>query len=587
MARKLPSKDVVLVGVGWTGGILARELTAAGLSVVGLERGGPRPPSHFAMPGIHDELRYAVRYELMQDLSRETLTFRNAERQTARPIRQYGSFLPGTGVGGAGVHWNGQTWRFLPYDFELRSRTIARYGAGALPEGSLVQDWGVTYEELEPYFDRFEYVCGISGKAGNVQGDIREGGNPFEGARAREYPTPPLPRTHAAYRFEETARELGYHPFPRPSATLSEAYTNPDGQRLGRCIFCGYCERFGCEVNAKSSPHITVIPKALQSGRFDLRTHKNVTRVNLDSTGKRAVSVSYVDLSTGEELEQPADIVFLTSYSFNNVRLMLTSGIGAPYDPVSGRGVVGRSYSYQAGAGATLFFDDKTFNTFMGTGSVGVAIDDFNGDNFDHGGLGFIHGGSVTAGTTGARPISYRPTPPGTKGWGSEWKKAVARYYNRSYGIGAQIACLSYRQNYLDLDPQYKDALGQPLLRMTFDWGPNELAASDYLAGVCERIGRSSSPTHISAGGRSGDHYDIVPYQSTHNCGGAAMGNDPSTSAVNRYLQSWDVSNLFVVGASAFPQNAGYNPTGTVGALSYRTADAVVHRYVKSPGSLV
>ncbi len=587
MARKLAPTDVVLVGVGWTGGILARELTASGLSVVGLERGGSRSQAHFAMPGIHDELRYALRYELMQDLSRETVTFRNAEGQTARPLRQYGSFLPGTGVGGAGVHWNGQTWRFLPYDFELRSRTVARYGAKALPEGSLVQDWGVTYDELEPHFDKFEYLCGISGKAGNLQGRVQDGGNPFEGARSREYPTPPLPKTHAAHLFEAAARDLGHHPFPRPSATLSEAYTNPDGQRMGRCIFCGYCERFGCEINAKSSPHITVIPKALQSGRFDLRTHSNVTGVNLDSAGKRAVSVTYVDLATGEELEQPADLVFLTSYTFNNVRLMLQSGIGTPYDPVTGRGVVGRSYSYQAGAGASLFFDDKTFNTFMGTGSVGVAIDDFNGDNFDHAGLGFIHGGSVTAGTTGARPISYRPTPPGTPRWGAEWKKAVSRYYNRSFGIGAQIACLSYRQHYLDLDPRYKDALGQPLLRMTFDWGPNERTASEHLSGVCERIGRSLAPTHISAGGRSGGHYDIVPYQSTHNCGGAIMGRDPSTSAVNRYLQSWDVSNLFVVGASAFPQNAGYNPTGTVGALTYWTADAIVRRYLKSPGPLI
>jgi gluconate 2-dehydrogenase alpha chain len=586
MARKLPSTDVVLVGVGWTGGILARELTAAGLSVVGLERGGPRTQAHFAMPAIHDELRYALRYELMQDLSRETVTFRNAQGQTARPLRQYGSFLPGTGVGGAGVHWNGQTWRFLPYDFELESRTVARYGEKALPEGSLVQDWGVTYEELEPYFDKFEYLCGVSGKAGNVGGRIEAGGNPFEGARGREYPTPPLPNTYAAHLFREAALRLGYHPFPRPSATLSEAYTNPDGQRLGRCVFCGYCERFGCEVNAKSSPHITVIPKALESGRFDLRTHKNVTRVNVDSAGKRAVSVTYVDLSTGEELEQPADLVLLTSYTFNNVRLMLLSGIGTPYDPVTGRGVVGRSYSYQAGAGATLFFDDKTFNTFMGTGAVGVAIDDFNGDNFDHGGLGFIHGGSVTAGNTGARPIAYRPTPPGTPRWGSEWKRAAARYYNRSFGIGAQLACLSYRQNYLDLDPQYEDALGQPLLRMTFDWGPNELRASEHLAGVCERIGRSLSPTHIAAGGRSGEHYHVVPYQSTHNCGGAILGSDPSRSAVNRYLQSWDVSNLFVVGASAFPQNAGYNPTGTVGALAYWTADAIANRYIKSPGPL-
>lgn len=591
MARTLPSVDVVLVGVGWTGGILASELTKAGMSVVGLERGEPRTTrENFAFPYLHDELRYALRADLMQDLSRETITIRNDGQQTARPMRQYGSFMPGTGVGGAGVHWNGRHWRFLPYDFEMRTQTIERYGESALPEGSLVQDWGVTYDELEPYFDKMDYVCGISGKAGNLRGTIQEGGNPFEGQRSREYPTPPLEPTYAATLFGDAAKELGYHPFPQPAANLSQPYTNPDGQRLGRCIYCGFCERFGCEANAKSSAHITVIPTALESGRFELRTGSNVMRVNLDSDGKRATGVTYIDLATGEEIEQPADIVCLTSYALNNVRLMLQSGIGRPYDPESGDGVVGRSYSYQTGAGASLLFDDKYFNTFMGTGSVGVMIDDFNGDNFDHSGLGFLHGASIGTHTTGARPISYRPTPPGTPRWGSEWKRAVAKYYNRAFGISAQAACMSYRQNYLDLDPNYTDSLGQPLLRMTFDWGVNERRATAYLADVCERIGRTLSPTHISGGARAASedsHYSITPYQSTHNCGGAIMGADPSTSALNRYLQSWDVPNFFAVGASAFPQNSGYNPTGPVGALAYWTADAIVSRYSKSPGPLV
>jgi gluconate 2-dehydrogenase alpha chain len=590
MARKLPPVDVVLVGVGWTGGILARELTGAGLRVVGLERGEPRATREdFALPTVHDELRYALRYDLMQDLSRETVTFRNNELQTARPMRRYGSFLPGKGVGGAGVHWNGRHWRFLPYDFQMRTETLERYGKEALPEGSHVQDWGVTYDELEPHFDKFEYVCGISGKAGNLRGQIQRGGNPFEGPRQREFPTPPLPSTYAAHLFSEAAGALGYHPFPNPAATLSQVYTNPDGRRLGRCIYCGFCERFGCEVDAKSSPHITVIPAALESGRFELRTRANVLRVNVDSTGRRALGVTYIDLGTGEELEQPAELVCLTSYTFNNVRLLLLSGIGEPYDPRSNRGVLGRSYSYQAAAGSTLFFDDKVFNTFMGTGAVGTVIDDFNGDNFDHGGLGFIHGGSIGVHSSGARPIAYRPTPPGTPRWGSDWKKAAAHYYNRSFGIAGQLSCLSYRQNYLDLDPVYKDALGLPLLRMTFDWGVNERRASEYLSEVCERIGQSLSPTHITRRARSAgeSHYSIVPYQSTHNCGGVVMGSDPSTSAVNRYLQSWDVPNLFVVGASAFPQNAGYNPTGTVGALAYWAAEAIATRYVKRPGPLV
>jgi len=180
--------------------------------------------------------------------------------------------------------------------------------------------------------------------------------------------------------------------------------------------------------------------------------------------------------------------------------------------------------------------------------------------------------------------------PPGTPRWGSEWKRAVSMYYNRNRGIGAQASCISYSQNYLDLETHYSDALGQPLLRMTFDWGPNERRATAYLAEVCERIGRALSPTHISSGARAageGSRYSIVPYQSTHNCGGAIMGADPASSALNRYLQSWDVPNVFAVGASAFPQNSGYNPTGTVGALAYWTADAIATKYKNRPGPLV
>jgi gluconate 2-dehydrogenase alpha chain len=216
---------------------------------------------------------------------------------------------------------------------------------------------------------------------------------------------------------------------------------------------------------------------------------------------------------------------------------------------------------------------------------VGTVIDDFNGDNFDHSGLGFLGGAGISVGNTGARPISYRPTPPGTPRWGSAWKAAVARYYNRASGVGGQGYSLPYRQNYLDLDPNYRDAYGLPLLRMTFDWKDNERRLGAYISDVCERIGKAMGASQV-INRPDRDRYSIVPYQSTHNCGGAIMGARPETSAVNRYLQSWDVTNLFVVGASAFAHNSGYNPTGTVGALAYWTADAITNRYVKRPGPL-
>jgi gluconate 2-dehydrogenase alpha chain len=148
MTRKLPGVDVVLVGFGWTGAIMAQELTDAGLQVLALERGAWRDtPTDFPPTFAQDELRFYWRKEMFQNNSRETLTFRNNETQVALPMRRWGSFLPGEGVGGGGVHWNGQTFRFLPSDFVAASHNADRYGP--LPEGMTVQDYGVTYDELE------------------------------------------------------------------------------------------------------------------------------------------------------------------------------------------------------------------------------------------------------------------------------------------------------------------------------------------------------------------------------------------------------------------------------------------------------
>ena len=199
-AKKLPSVDVVLVGFGWTGGdprpgTDRRRPQRAGARARRLARhldGFRGRPSHrtscATCGGTH----------LFEEPARETLTFRNDPSQTALPMRQLGSFLPGTGVGGAGVHWNGQTWRFLPTDFQSRAATTSSATAQACRDDMTVQDWGITYDELEPYYDQFEYLCGIGGKAGNLKGQIQPGGNPFEGARSRDYPNPPLDMVYGA-----------------------------------------------------------------------------------------------------------------------------------------------------------------------------------------------------------------------------------------------------------------------------------------------------------------------------------------------------------------------------------------------------
>src|SRR5580693_9437940 len=516
MATKLPKKDVVIIGLGWTGAILGNELTDHGLDVVAIERGPWRDTAtSFNIGYAPDELRYAVRMDLFQRPAQTTYTFRNNDSQTALPIRQWGSFQPGNGVGGAGVHWNGWTWRFQPTDFRLRSHLTERYGANFIPDELSIQDWGVTYEELEPFYDQFEYLAGVSGKAGNLNGVIRDGGNPFEGPRKREYPLPPMKMTYGPTLFAAAARSLGYHPFPQPSANLSAAYTNPLGINMGQCTYCGFCERFGCANYSKASPQTCVLPALVREPTFEARTECEVTKVNLAGDGKTATGVTYVDAS-GEEWEQPGDIVLVCAYSLFNVRLLLLSGIGKPYDQARDEGVVGRNYAYQTGSGSTAFFEDAKFNPFAAAGSTGVAADDYNSDNFDHGPHGFVGGASITSAHTNGRPILYHPTPPGTPNWGSKWKKAVKETYQRVTNVSAQGSVMSYRNNYLDLDPTYKDPLGRPLMRMTFDFQDNERKMVNWMAERCNEVAKAMGAKATQVNRLVGP-WNVVPYQSTHN----------------------------------------------------------------------
>jgi gluconate 2-dehydrogenase alpha chain len=589
MAKVLKEVDAVIVGLGWTGGILAKELSEAGLSVVALERGAMRDPSKdYALPNIRDELRYVQRHDLMMNTARDTLTIRNNPSQEALPMRKLGSFLPGDVVGGSAVHWSGHTWRWNDTEFKIRSNYEERYGKKYIPEDMTIQDWGISYAELEPYYDKFEYTAAVSGKAGNIRGQIQAGGNPFEAPRARDYPLPPLTPILASEVFTDAARNAGYHPFPRPSANASRAYTNPDGSKFGACQYCGYCQRFGCEANAKGSPHMTVIPIAMSKPNFELRTNSWVSRVLKDASGKRVTGVAYTNILNGEEFIQPASMVLLTAYAINNVHLMLLSGIGKPYDPVSQTGVIGKNYCYQTGAGATLFFEGRNFNPFINAGGSNATIDDFNiNAEFDRSPFGFVGGYSIGAGFNTALPIGYRPVARGPAQWGTEWKAATSKWYQTAMNIGASGGVMANRYNYYDLDPTYRNAFGLPLMRMTFDYKDNEHRMGRHASERINALAKSMNPTHLNEASARTDPWTVVPYQSTHNTGGTIMGTNPGNSALNKYLQSWDCHNLFVVGANVFPHNASYNPTGPVGALAYWTADAIKKRYIKNPGLLV
>ncbi len=568
---------------------MAEELTRAGLNVVAIDRGPwEKTAANFPPSLAADELRYGVRREALRSPALETLTFRNTTSQTALPGRDWNNWQMGGSVGGAGKHWAANAWRFNPSDFVMATRALDRYGHMKLADGLIVQDWGVTYDELEPFYDRWEKISGISGKAGNLRGQIQPGGNPFEGQRGNEYPTPPLVRSRWNDIFHETTKGMGYNPFPIPAGTIGAAFTNPLGINLAPCTYCGFCGFYGCGNFSKSSPNICVIPALMDRSNFTLLSECRVLTVDKAPDGKTVTGATFLD-ADGHTGFQPADIVCVSAYQLDNVRLLLLSRIGTPYDPTTRDGTLGRAYNYQTMSYGFGYFENEYMNPFISTGALSTQIDDFNGDNFDHSDLGFLGGAGIQALSDQGTPIGMVDrVPEGTRKWGSAWKTAFQHSYRNYSKIQGQGTSYAHAGSYLSLDPTYKDATGQPLLRMTFDYNDNDRKMASFVKAKIDEIYRQSGAKSWSTVAFPDEpHSPMRGYDSSHTIGGAVIGQDKRTSVLNRYQQHWDAHNLFVMGASSFPNNGGYNPTGTLSALTLWTARAIIDTYLKKPASLV
>ena len=458
-----------------------------------------------------------------------------------------------------------------------------------IPAGMTIQDWGITYDELEPYYDKFEKMAGIAGKAGNIKGRIIQGGNVFEGPRSTRVPGASRSHdSHAGALLRKAAAELGYHPFPRPSANLPVTYKNPDGVTRGPCTYCGFCERFGCEVGAKADPTVTVIPLALKTGKFEIRS--TPTRSRSRTTARRRQSVLYYDAHgrgpgaagrhhhrRGVRVQQrpaAADVEARQAVRPRQRHRRRSAATTPTRRAAAARPATSRS---------------KKFRRYMGSGALGTAIDDFNADNFDHSGpRASSAAASITSGQTrrAADPEPQRCRP-GTPAFGRDWKVAVKQYYDRVMSVGFQGESPAYQTHYLDLDPTYRDTYGNPLLRITFDWEANERKMVAYAGTKLLEIMKAIGPDIIV--GRAG--LAAGPLRrgaaTSRRTTRAARSWAPTrrTSVVNNYLQMWDAPNVFVVGACNFPQNAGFNPTGTVGALAYRAAEGILkyHKTGRQP----
>ena len=313
--------DVVIVGLGASGSILARELTAAGLRVLGIEKGPEYAPEDFWLK--FDELRYSIRCGISPTMTTDPITWRANARSEAKVLPVGGWPRSGQPPLPAAV---ARRWgRFHPLcllalaadggRFPACARWCwSHFGEEVMPEDSRIVDWPVSYDELEPFYAQVEREIGVSGQAGNIDGTIVAGGNPFEAPRSGPYPFPPIRPSASNQPFVDACNDLGYHPFPVPTSIISEDW----GERKG-CVYCGFCRDYGCHVGAKSSTQDALIPAAQATGNLEVLANCRVQRVNVDADG-RARSVTYVDAS-GEQHEASGDLIILAAYSLENVRL--------------------------------------------------------------------------------------------------------------------------------------------------------------------------------------------------------------------------------------------------------------------------
>jgi gluconate 2-dehydrogenase alpha chain len=563
MAVNLKKTDVVIVGLGAVGGVAALPLARAGLDVIGLEAGDWLRPSDFAP----DELRNNLRGwpQAVQKANQEVPTHRE---NTSSPYSVRPAIHPMmNAVGGTSLHYWAQSWRLSPWDFKVVSETTRRYGAGRIPKGSTVEDWPFGLDELEPYYDKVEYEIGVSGQAGNVNGAIDRRGNIFEGRRARGYPMPPLRSTGFTEMMAAAARTLGWHPFPGPAAINSRTY-----QSRGACTYHGFCNRGGCHINAKNSTAVSTIPRAQETRRLTVVTRAHVTTIAVDKEG-RATGVEYI--KDGETYSQPADVVLLAGYTYENVRMLLLSKSSAyPNGLSNNHGQVGRHYfSHNTGAGVTALFP-RNLNNWYGLPAQGTAIDNWADDNFDHSNLDFIGGGNLWI-FSERRPIAAASMSTFGRApqWGSAWKAFVRQNADRWNTSYLQKTTLPYEDNYLDLDPVTKDPLGFPVCRITAEFKQNERQVAAF-------IQDKMVEWYEAAGAVATTRDPIGPMgPSTHAYGGTRMGDNPDTNVVNRWGFSHEVPSLGILGASVMGTSGAHNPTLTAQALAWRTAEHLVKNF--------
>lgn len=549
--------DVVLVGLGGVGGLIAPVLARAGLRVVALEAGPWRSQSDF----VPDEL--GVTYWCRANMSHKFMSESPRWRRNDGEPTQEATYSLGrmvNGVGGSPLHWGAWLRRFHPYHHKFRSHVLERWGEKALPEDTTLVDWPVSYDDLEPYYALLDELIGIAGP--------EEGRNPFI-PRKNEYPLPPLRPTRMTQLFHNAAAGMGLHPHALPAGVNSKPYNG-----FPETKYSALSLGFGPVNNDRWHAGMTSVPEALATGNLDLKTHCRVIRVLTDGDG-RARGVEYVD-ANGTPHVQEASTVILCSYTFENVRLLLLSGDERhPNGLGNNAGQVGKHFMTKMFAHVDGYFPDQIFNRHAAPASQTEVLDDFLASDFNSYGEGGFVGGATLGIENGLMPIqiSRQSLPPDVPRWGRGYKDHL-RKWQHWCTIRLQPDTLSYRRNFLNLDPRYRDksGLGLPLVRITYDLRENEQRLAEHLEGKADDLLREMGATKTWRGPR------FTGVGSSHDLGGCRMGEDPASSVVDPELLVHDTPGLYVFSGAVFPTCPGINPTLALWALCYRAAERLVGR---------
>jgi len=537
--------DAVIVGAGAAGSVLAKELSEAGLRVVLLERGPKVNPADYA---LHDE-------ETSHGYGMTRPTVGGEERFAPREFRyqgdehfqlvrshDWGFSSQAAVVGGGMLVYGGLMWRRPPVDFRMKSE----YGH---LEGTTLEDWPLSYEELEPFYTKAEYEMGVSGEGGV---------NPFEGKRSKPFPLPPVGLQPGDEMIRKTAKRAGYHPFVVPLGILTEDYRGRSA-----CIHHPCCNNYVCDIGAKSTPVTALLPAALATGNCALIPDALVKEITVDARG----NPNGVTYFRNDKLErQQARLVIVAGCAIESARLLLNSASRWwPNGMANGNDWVGRNLTGHVSPWVWGIADKET-NEGFGPGA-GIGIDDYFAGN-----SGFV-GGSVIYSRTEMTPVAFASRRPrGAPAWGLAHKKYQRENFHRYLRLFAPAEDMPQWENRVEVSPNVRDSWGIPVARITHSFHPNDLKVwrffRDKMVGLLRETGVHD--IRSSGIGRGGTGYQM---------GTCRMGADPKTSVVNPWGQSHEADNLFVVDASVFVTAGGRNPALTIQALAWRFADYIVREW--------